>query len=97
MVINKDDLGADFADHGYALAKTFSVMSKNEIELGLMIVTGRQSVRGFLAVLHDEVVTSLEDSSLRDGVDWLVSKLCSGEVYCQYYSFSLQITLPHAG
>ena len=86
-----DDQRTNFVDHDLnALIKTVSIMLKNEIELGKMVVTGRQSVTGFLSVAH--VITWLEDSPLRDGVDWLVSKLCSGEVYyhfnCQYYSFS---------
>ena len=88
MVIGTDYQKTYSGDHFNAIAKTVKIILKNEIELGEMIVTGGQSVRAlFLSVAL--VITSLEDSSLRDGVDWLVSKLCSGEFY---YHFIANIT-----
>ena len=87
MVIGTDYQKTYSDDHFNAIAKTVKIILKNEIEFGEMIVTGGQSVRAFLYVAL--VITSLEDSSLRDGVDWLVSKLCSGEFY---YHFIANIT-----
>ena len=88
MFIGTDYQEAEFVDYIYAVSKTVLKMVKNEIELGLVIVTGRQSVGvDFYSVAHAS--TSLRDSSLRDGVDWLVSELCSGEVY---YNLIAKIT-----
>ena len=82
-------IGTDYQKtYSDALLKTVEIILKNEIELGEMTVTGGQSVRAFLSLAL--VITSLEDSSLRDGVDWLVSKLCSGELY---YHFIANITV----
>ena len=88
MFIGTDDQKTYSDDHFNAIVKTVEIILKNEIELGEMIVTGGQTVRAFLSVAL--VITSLEDSSLRDGVDWLVSKLCSGEFY---YHFIANITV----
>ena len=82
-------IGTDYQEtYSDALLKTVEIILKNEIELGEMTVTGGQSVRAILSLAL--VITSLEDSSLRDGVDWLVSKLCSGELY---YHFIANITV----
>ena len=82
-------IGTDYQEtYSDALLKTVEIILKNEIELGEMTVTGGQSVRTILSLAL--VITSLEDSSLRDGVDWLVSKLCSGELY---YHFIANITV----
>ena len=89
MFIGTDYQSTAFVDHYNAITKAVSIVLKNEIEIGEIFVTGGQSVRvEFFSVA--QVLTSLKDSSLQDGVDWLVSKLCSGEVY---YHFIAKITV----
>lgn len=81
---------ADYENHQDAVLKTTSKMLKNEIELGIILVIGEQSFKvGHISgnSYHGRVSRV---SSLRDGVDWLVSKLCSGEVY---YHFIGNITV----
>lgn len=81
MVIGTDDYLSKQPD----FHMLWDILSKNEIELGEMIVTGRQLLgMGFLSgnVYHG----ILGVSPLRDGVDWLVSKLCSGEAYYHFIS-----------
>ena len=72
--------------HGIAWY-TVTTLSENEIELGAMIVTSGQSLTLIFASensLDFEVFSGV--SPLRDGVDWLVSKFCSGEVYYHFIS-----------
>lgn len=84
MFIGKDDRST-YHDHSYVIEKTIRILLKNEIELGGMFVTGRKSVQvEFLTVAY--APTLLKVSSLRDGVDWLVSKICSGKVYYHFIS-----------
>lgn len=73
--------------HQDALMKTIIKMSENEIELGTIVVIGQQSFRvtHVSDIIYPDVVSE-DVSSLRDGVDWLVSKLCSGEVYYHFIS-----------
>ena len=62
-------------------------MLENEIELGIIVVIGQQSfIVGHVSGILRRDVVSEDVSSLRDGVDWLVSKLCSGEVYYHFIS-----------
>ena len=77
----------DYEKHKDALVKTINKMSENEIELGTIVVIGQQSfrVRHVSGISYRDVVSE-DVSSLRDGVDWLVSKLCSGEVYYHFIS-----------
>lgn len=69
-----------------AVRRTTSKMLKNEIEFGLITVIGEQSFR--VAHISRNLIHSRVSSvsSLRDGADWLVSKLCSGEVYYHFIS-----------
>ena len=73
--------------HGIPWYTVTTQLSENEIELGAMILTGGQSLTLFFASensLDLEVFSGV--SPLRDGVDWLVSKFCSGEVYYHFIS-----------
>ena len=80
MFIGRDDQSTYYQDHHYAIIATVDIMIKNEIEVGSMFVTGRQSVEvSFLSVVYFS-------TSERDGSDWLVSKLCSGKVYYHFIS-----------
>ena len=67
--------------------ESWIILLKNEVEFGRMRVTWRQY---FSLDLMSDYSYHFEDfwgiSPLRDGVDWLVSKLCPGEVY--YHSIS---------
>ena len=69
-----------------AVRKTTSKMLKNEIEFGLITVIGEQSFS--VAHISRNIFNYRTPvvSSLRDGADWLVSKLCSGEVYYHFIS-----------
>lgn len=80
MFIGRDDQSTYFQDHHYAIIETVGIMIENEIELGSMFVTGRQSVEvTFLSVVYFS-------TSQRDVLDWLVSKICSGKVYYHFIS-----------
>ena len=79
MFIGQDDQSTYSQDH-HAIIETVVIMIENEIELGTMFVTGRQSFAvSFLSVAHFS-------TSERDGLDWLVSKFCSGKVYYHFIS-----------
>ena len=80
MFIGQADQSSYSQDHDYAIIATVGIMIKNEIEFGSMFVTGGQSVAvSFLSVIHLFI-------SERDGLDWLVSKFCSGKVYYHFIS-----------
>ena len=79
MFIGQDDQSIYSQDH-HAIIETVVIMIENEIELGSMFVTGRQSFAvSFLSVAYFS-------TSERDGLDWLVSKFCSGKVYYHFIS-----------
>ena len=66
---------------------TLTTLSGNEIELGEMDLTGGQYFTLFFKSENSfdfQVFSGV--SPLRDGVDWLVSKFCSGEVYYHFIS-----------
>ena len=76
----------DSENNGDAVRKTTSKMLKNEIEFGLITVIGEQSFSVAHISRNSFNYRTPTVSSLRDVADWLVSKLCSGEVYYHFIS-----------